>query len=121
MTVDKLNEMTYIISSMRYPAEHKEETRERIIHAASRRFRRAGAGVGIGQLMKTLKMTHGGFYRHSRRKADQSERGLRGGLEEFRPRIILPSLKGRPANELRGTTETNPTNAHGAAAAVGCP
>src|SRR5260370_12387188 len=53
---------------MRYSPEHKEQTRERIVHAASRRFRRAGTGVGIGQLMKTLTMTHGGFYRHFRNK-----------------------------------------------------
>ncbi len=49
--------MTYIIPSMRYPAEHKQETRDRIVRTASRRFRRAGAGVGIGPVMKALNAT----------------------------------------------------------------
>src|SRR5215472_14446908 len=50
---------------MRYPAEHKPQTRERIVRAASGRFRRRGnEGAGIGDLMRDLRLTHGGFYRH---------------------------------------------------------
>jgi len=50
---------------MRYPADHKQQTRERIVRAAARRFRRRGSdGAGIGDLMRDLRLTHGGFYRH---------------------------------------------------------
>jgi hypothetical protein len=54
-----------VSSEMRYPAGHKELTRERIVRAAARRFRSRGTeGAGIGDLMRDLRLTHGGFYRH---------------------------------------------------------
>src|SRR5262245_7476016 len=57
--------------SMRYPAEQKQQTRERIVRAAARRFRSRGSeGAAIGDLMRDLHLTHGGFYRHFRSKED---------------------------------------------------
>ncbi len=56
---------------MRYSAEHKKDTRERIVRAAARRFRSRGTeGAAIGDLMRDLQMTHGGFYRHFASKED---------------------------------------------------
>ncbi len=50
---------------MRYPAEQKAETREKIITEASRLFREHGAEAnGIGSVMKEIGLTKGGFYRH---------------------------------------------------------
>ncbi|CAG2150857.1 hypothetical protein LMG31506_04309 [Cupriavidus yeoncheonensis] len=50
---------------MRYPPEHKEATRTRIVKAAARAFRKHGVdGIGVAQLMKGAKLTHGGFYAH---------------------------------------------------------
>lgn len=50
---------------MRYPEEHKEAVRARIVEAASRALRRGGLdGVSIPQLMKRAGLTHGGFYAH---------------------------------------------------------
>src|SRR5438132_5075596 len=105
MRVDNANEMTYIISSMRYPAEHKEETRERIVHAASRRFRRAGTGVGIGQLMKTLTMTHGGFYRHFRSKDELLIEALNKSFTEMHDRREAMLQKAKPGGELEALVE----------------
>ncbi len=52
---------------MRYPEGHKEETRARIVEAASRALRREGlAGVSVPALMKRAGLTHGGFYGHFR-------------------------------------------------------
>jgi|SRR5207253_386671 len=121
MRVDNANEMTYIISSMRYPAEHKEETRERIVQAASRRFRRAGAGVGIGQLMKTLKMTHGGFYRHFKSKDDLLIEALGKSFQEMRARMSGAIARATPGQELASIIETYLSNEHCADAAGGCP
>jgi len=106
---------------MRYPAEHKQETRDRIIHAASRRFRRAGAGVGIGQLMKTLKMTHGGFYRHFKSKDDLFEAALGKGFEEMRARMAAAIAKAPPGHELEAIIETYLSEQHCHDAAGGCP
>ena len=56
---------------MRYPAAHKAETRERIVQAAARRFRARGTeGAVIGDLMRDLHLTHGGFYRHFSNKEE---------------------------------------------------
>lgn len=50
---------------VRYPKEHKEQTRRRIVEAASRAYREDGvSGVGIGELMQSIGLTHGGFYAH---------------------------------------------------------
>ena len=112
--------MTYIISKMRYSPEHKEQTRERIVHAASRRFRRAGAGVGIGQLMKSLKMTHGGFYRHFRSKDALLIEALDQSFTEMRDRRAAMLRKAKPGHELEALVEGYLSDAHCADAAGGC-
>src|SRR5260370_25865617 len=68
------HKMIYIISQgsiMRYPAQHKQQTRQRIVRAALRRFQSRGTeGASIGTLMRDLRLTHGGVYRHFRSKED---------------------------------------------------
>ncbi|MEM7229055.1 MAG: TetR/AcrR family transcriptional regulator [Planctomycetota bacterium] len=50
---------------MRYAPDHKQATRERILEAAGRLFRREGfGGSGITAIMKEAGLTHGGFYAH---------------------------------------------------------
>ncbi|WP_417528704.1 TetR/AcrR family transcriptional regulator [Marinomonas shanghaiensis] len=48
-----------------------QENRERIVKTASILFRERGYdGVGIAELMSTAGLTHGGFYKHFKSKAD---------------------------------------------------
>lgn len=55
---------------MRYPPEHRERTRRRILAQAARLFRRSGyGGVGIDRIMAASKLTRGGFYGYFRSKA----------------------------------------------------
>jgi TetR/AcrR family transcriptional repressor of nem operon len=50
---------------MRYSKEHKEETRKKIVEAASRLFREKGYdGVGVDAIMSEVGLTAGGFYAH---------------------------------------------------------
>jgi AcrR family transcriptional regulator len=50
---------------MRYEKGRKDETRQRIIDAAARRFREEGVeAVGVAGLMADAGLTHGGFYSH---------------------------------------------------------
>ncbi|MEM9702204.1 MAG: TetR/AcrR family transcriptional regulator, partial [Planctomycetota bacterium] len=49
---------------MRYPADRKERTRERILEAAGRVFRRDGAVAGLGPVMAEAGLTKGAFSRH---------------------------------------------------------
>jgi len=55
----------------RYSSEHKQETRERIIETASRRFKMDGVdGSGIATLMADAGLTNGAFYAHFESKDD---------------------------------------------------
>jgi TetR/AcrR family transcriptional regulator, transcriptional repressor for nem operon len=73
---------------MRYAAEHKSETRARILRAASRRFRRHGAeGAAISTLMRDLRLTHGGFYRHFASKEALFSEALAAALVEVSDRL----------------------------------
>jgi len=50
---------------MRYPPEHKQRTRQRILDEAATLFRRHGyRGVGIDRIMAAAGLTRGGFYAH---------------------------------------------------------
>jgi TetR/AcrR family transcriptional regulator, transcriptional repressor for nem operon len=50
---------------MRYGAGHKEQTRERILRAAARLFRRDGYhSAGVDKVMEAAGLTAGGFYAH---------------------------------------------------------
>ena len=53
------------MSAMRYPAEHKADTRKKIVAAAARLFRERGYdGVGVDAIMNEVGLTAGGFYAH---------------------------------------------------------
>lgn len=68
---------------MRYAQDHKAQTRERILHEASARFRRDGIGAtGLQPLMKALGLTHGGFYAHFKSKDDLVEQAMRCAADE---------------------------------------
>jgi TetR/AcrR family transcriptional regulator, transcriptional repressor for nem operon len=50
---------------MPYSAEHKRDTRQRILESARRLFNRKGfSEVSIAEIMESAGLTHGGFYRH---------------------------------------------------------
>ena len=56
---------------MRYDANHKLATRERILVQARRLFRAHGyAGVGLEALMTASGLTRGAFYKHFKSKAE---------------------------------------------------
>ena len=56
---------------MPYTAEHKQETRTRIIKSARRLFNRNGfAEVTIDEIMDDAGLTRGGFYKHFAAKED---------------------------------------------------
>lgn len=56
---------------MRYSAQHKAQTHERVVKKAAEQFRRRGLqGIGIAKLMGALGLTHGGFYAHFDNKSE---------------------------------------------------
>ena len=69
---------------MRYSADHKAQTHQRIIKEASERFRRDGiGGTGLQPLMKALGLTHGGFYSHFKSKDELVEEALCAAAQDL--------------------------------------
>lgn len=56
---------------MRYDAEHKQRTREKVLDAAAEAIRVDGPHkVGVAEVMTRAGLTHGGFYAHFKSKDD---------------------------------------------------
>lgn len=69
---------------MRYSEDHKAQTHQRIIDEAARLFRRDGVGAtGLQPLMKTLGLTHGGFYAHFKSKDELVATALRQAAQDL--------------------------------------
>jgi TetR/AcrR family transcriptional repressor of nem operon len=59
------------VTVARYTAEHKNETRKRILETAGRRFKRDGIdSSGIAAIMSDAQLTNGAFYAHFKSKED---------------------------------------------------
>ncbi|MGJ5181003.1 TetR/AcrR family transcriptional regulator [Bradyrhizobium oligotrophicum] len=87
---------------MRYSAEHKQETRARVVAAAGRLFRTAGyGGAGIDALTKAAGVTNGAFYGHFKSKSEAFRTAVLSGLDELRHGVAV--LK---ASEPNGWLET---------------
>src|SRR5215470_4331066 len=117
--------MIYIIfrkPTMRYPSEHKRQTRQRIIRAAARRFRSRGTeGASIGTLMRDLRLTHGGFYRHFESKEELFVEAFGESLEDL-SRKVLSALEGEPpGGELKALINRYLSGEHSDDVAGGCP
>lgn len=98
----------------RYTADHKSETRRRILETAGRRFKQDGIdGSGIAAIMSDAHLTNGAFYAHFTSKddlvanviADQmqgwqenlgSESPGRSTIEEFVRGYLSPRHRDRP-------------------------
>jgi TetR/AcrR family transcriptional repressor of nem operon len=107
---------------MRYPAGHKEETRERIVKAAARKFRSRGSdGAAIGDLMRDLRLTHGGFYRHFGSKEDLFAQAFEHSLEEVRRKFAPVVEQAPPGGELEALIGAYLDVEHCDNAAEGCP
>src|SRR5260370_24780402 len=87
---------------MRYSAEHKERTRGRIVRAAARRFRSRGSEAAVGELMRDLRLTHGGFYRHFESKQDLFAEAFEQSLKELWGRLTKGIEQAARGGELKG-------------------
>jgi TetR/AcrR family transcriptional repressor of nem operon len=107
---------------MRYSPGHKEQTRERIVRAAARRFRKEGTeGASVGDLMRDLHLTHGGFYRHFDSKERLVEEAFEHGLKQGRERAAKAIAQAPPGGELKAIIDTYLDLAHCDDIADGCP
>jgi len=84
----------------RRSAAEKAETHERIVEHAAKAFREHGTGVGIGEVMKDLGLTHGGFYRHFESKDDLLVAAISAALSEVADRFDRIAEKVEPPEQL---------------------
>jgi TetR/AcrR family transcriptional repressor of nem operon len=72
----------------RYPTEHKEATRARILAASERILKRDGFhGASVEAVMRAAGMTVGGFYAHFASKEDLSRQALLYSVEQSFARL----------------------------------
>ena len=121
----RADEMIYIIfqkPTMRYPSEHKQQTRQRIVKAASRRFRSRGTeGATIGTLMHDLRLTHGGFYRHFDNKEELFIEAFGESLEDLSRNMLSALEDVPPGDELKALINRYLSGEHSDNVAGGCP
>ncbi|WP_296217775.1 TetR/AcrR family transcriptional regulator [Pseudomonas sp. UBA2684] len=104
---------------MRYSEDHKAQTHQRIIEEASRLFRRDGVGAtGLQPLMKTLGLTHGGFYAHFKSKGELVETALRHSAQQLDAATAEIAAGEAPLAEL---IRRYLSSAHRASPEEGCP
>jgi len=107
---------------MRYPASHKDDTKARIVRAASRRFRRDGPDrTAIGDLMGDLQLTHGGFYRHFRGKDELFGEALAEALTEVSLRLERAALSAPESGRAEAIIDAYLSPEHLADVGGGCP
>lgn len=104
---------------MRYSDDHKAKTHQRIIEEAARLFRRDGVGAtGLQPLMKTLGLTHGGFYAHFKSKDELVETALAHSADELKTSTAKVFAQDAP---LTTFIRRYLSNAHLANPGDGCP
>jgi TetR/AcrR family transcriptional repressor of nem operon len=107
---------------MRYSAEHKNETRVKVLRAAASAMRAHGPdGVGVADIMRGVGLTHGGFYAHFRSKEDLIAQAVTQMFADARRRFqrVTANL---PAAEALGTyIDRYVSTTHRDDAARGCP
>ena len=68
---------------MRYPKDHIQKTRQAILDAAGRGFRRLGFhGGGVDAVMAEAGLTAGGFYAHFKNKDALFSEFIRNDMEQ---------------------------------------
>lgn len=107
---------------MRYDAQHKQQTRERILQEAAREIRAEGPHqVGVAGVMARAGLTHGGFYAHFASKDDLIAAAIDQMFVEARERMAK-EIEGRtPAEALAGYIGFYLSPAHRDARNTGCP
>ena len=81
----------------RYPAEHKGETRRKILQASEELMKERGVeAASVDEVMRGAGLTVGGFYAHFASKEELAAETLLFGLEQSFERMIraLDGLEG---------------------------
>jgi TetR/AcrR family transcriptional regulator, transcriptional repressor for nem operon len=107
---------------MRYPAEQKAATHEKILSAAARSFREHGADLnGIGKVMKELGLTKGGFYKHFESKGDLYAQAVGRAFQKMTDHMIGLAEAAPQGQQLQAIIEYYLSVQHLDDPGTGCP
>lgn len=107
---------------MRYDADHKQKTREKVLKAAARAIRAQGPHrVGVAGVMRDAGLTHGGFYAHFDSKDDLVAAAIGQMFEQSRARFLSEVKDYPPAQALSAYVDFYLSTTHRDARASGCP
>lgn len=107
--------------SVRYPAEQKSETHEKILAVAARSFREHGSEInGIGKVMKELGLTKGGFYRHFASKGDLYAEAVARAFQQMGDWMVGVAKAAPKGQELRAMIEAYLSEEHLHCSGTGC-
>ena len=107
---------------MRYPPEHKTETRQKIVKDASRRLRAEGiAGAAVPAVMRDAGLTHGGFYKHFESKDELLMESLREAFREIADRLTHAGEQSPPGTAWKAILKAYLSPEHCDHAEYGCP
>jgi TetR/AcrR family transcriptional repressor of nem operon len=107
---------------MRYDADHKEKTRERVLKAAAQAIRAQGPHrVGVATVMSKAGLTHGGFYAHFASKDELIAAAIAQMFADSRGRFDRETQQRSPAEGLSAYIDFYLSPAHRDAVARGCP
>ena len=107
---------------MRYDAEHKQRTRERVLHEAAEAIRQFGPDrIGVAGLMAKAGLTAGGFYAHFKSKDDLVAQAIAHMFED-RAQVLQDCMSGvGPAQALRSFIDVYLSTQHRDRREKGCP
>jgi len=107
---------------MRYDAEHKQKTRERVLKEAAKAIRAQGPHkVGVAEVMAKAGLTHGGFYAHFTSKDDFIAAAIGQMFVEGQERLNQALAKGSPREALESYIDFYLSPAHRDTRSSGCP
>src|SRR5271167_322715 len=102
--------------------ERKAETRQRILEAACRLFRKEGLeGAGIAEIMAEAGLTHGGFYAHFADKTALMAEALEAAMAEGRGKWLAGLETHTPDEAYRSIVGRYLSRTHRDMPASGCP
>jgi len=107
---------------MRYDAEHKQKTRERVLQEAAKAIRAEGPHrVGVAGVMAKAGLTHGGFYAHFKSKDELVAAAIDAMFNDARTRFADATADKPPAEGLAAYLRFYLSRGHRDARGSGCP
>jgi TetR/AcrR family transcriptional repressor of nem operon len=107
---------------MRYDAEHKQRTHQKVLKAAAKTIRAKGPDrVAVAEVMAQVGLTHGGFYAHFASKDDLVAAAIGQMFEESRARLVYETENRSPRDALASYVDFYLSREHRDARRSGCP